>query len=77
MPRFFPRFFLRSSNMATECDRRSLDPLSVFPWVYATGSCTTPVVVVNNVGWGVLYDLRVLYLAGLLELNTRVLYLAW
>ena len=29
--RVFPRFFLRSSNMATWCDRRSLDPLSVFP----------------------------------------------
>ena len=48
---------------------------SEFPWVCATGSCATPVVVVNNVGWGVLYDVRVLYLAGLLELNTRVLYL--
>jgi hypothetical protein len=45
--------------------------------VYATGSCATPVVVVNNVGWDVLYDIRVLYLPGLLELNTRVLYLAW
>jgi len=43
--------------------------------VYATGSGATPVVVVNNVGWGVLYDVRVLYLAGLLELNIRVLYL--
>jgi hypothetical protein len=48
MPGFSPRFFLRSSNMATGCDRRSLDPHSAFPWVYATGSCTTPVVVVNN-----------------------------
>jgi hypothetical protein len=27
--RFFPRFFLSSSNMATGCDRRSLDPLGV------------------------------------------------
>ena len=31
-----------------------------FPWVCATGSCATPVVVVNNVGWGGLYDVRVL-----------------
>ena len=26
MPGFFPRFFLSSSNMATGCDLRSLDP---------------------------------------------------
>jgi hypothetical protein len=25
--------------------------ISGFPWVCATGSCATPVVVVNNVGW--------------------------
>ena len=29
MPCFFPRFFLCSSNMATGCDRRSLDPFGV------------------------------------------------
>ena len=29
MPRFFPRFFLSSSNMATGCDQRSLDPFGV------------------------------------------------
>jgi hypothetical protein len=33
---------------------------SEFSWVSATGSCATPVVVVNNVGWSVLYDVRVL-----------------
>ena len=55
----FPAVFLNSSNMATGCDRRSFDP-SEFPWVCATGSCATPVVVVNNVGWGVLYNVRVL-----------------
>ena len=71
--RLFPAFFfLSSSNMATE---GHLTP-SEFPWVCATGSCATPVVVVNNVGCGVLYNVRVLCLAWLLELNTRILYLA-
>ena len=55
MAGFFPRFSLSSSSMATE---GHLTP-SGFPWVWATGSCATPVVV-NNVGWGVLYDVRVL-----------------
>ena len=49
MPGFFPRFFLSSSNMATRCDRRSLDPLSMSPWVYATGSCATSVVTEGHV----------------------------
>ena len=29
MPGYYPRFFLSSSNIATECDRRSLDPFGV------------------------------------------------
>jgi hypothetical protein len=33
-PVFSPRLFLRSSKMATGCDRRSLDPPSGFPWVW-------------------------------------------
>jgi hypothetical protein len=45
----------------------------------ATGSCATPVVTEGHVipwrcPWGVLYDVRVLYLAWLLELNTRVFF---
>ena len=63
------RFFLSSSTMATGCDRRSLDP--GFPWVCATGSCATPVVVVNNVGWGCsLWRPRPIIIG-----NPRVLYL--
>ena len=57
MPGFSPLFFLSSSNMATGCDRRSLDPLR------GSLECTqlgVAVVVVVNVGWGVLYDVRVL-----------------
>ena len=45
MPGFFRRFFLSSSNMATE---GHLTP-SGFPWVYATGSCATTVVTEGNV----------------------------
>jgi hypothetical protein len=56
---FPPRFFLSSSNMATE---GHLTP-SGFPWVYATGSCATPVVTLDppwKYPWGVLYDVQVL-----------------
>ena len=67
--RLSPRaFFLVVVPWLPDVTKGHLTP-SEFPWVCATGSCATPVVVVvNNVGWGVLYDVRVLYLAGLLEL---------
>ena len=38
---FPPRFFL---NSRTGCDQRSLDPFRGSLWVYATGSCATPLV---------------------------------
>jgi hypothetical protein len=40
-PDFPPRFFL---NSRTGCDQRSLDPFRGSLWVYATGSCATPLV---------------------------------
>ena len=45
MPGFFPRFFLISSNIATEGHW----PLSEFPWVCATGNYATPVVTEGHV----------------------------
>ena len=47
MPRFFRVFFL-SSNMATGCDPRSLDPFGVL-LVCTCGSCATPVVTEGHV----------------------------
>jgi hypothetical protein len=73
-PAFSGAFFFVVVPWLPDVTKGHLTP-SEFPWVCATRSCATPVVVVNNVGWGVLYDVRILYLAGLLELNTRVLYL--
>jgi hypothetical protein len=70
--------------MATGCDQRSLDSFGVPLGVrMINGSCAIPVVTEGHVTplrkclWGVLYDVRVLYLAWLTELATRVLYLAW
>ena len=40
-PAFSPRFFLSSSNMATECDRRSLDPFGVLLGVRNRKLCNT------------------------------------
>ena len=37
----------------------------------ATGSCAAPVVVVNNVGWGVLYDVYVIIKAPQLTIHIR------
>jgi hypothetical protein len=45
-PAFLRAFFL---VVEPEVTRRSLDPLSVFPWVYATGSCATSVVTEGHV----------------------------
>jgi hypothetical protein len=73
-PAFSGAFFLVVVPWLPDVTKGHLTP-SEFPWVCATRSCATPVVVVNNAGWGVLYDVRILYLAGLLELNTCVLYL--
>ena len=57
-------FFLSSSTVVTwipDVTEGHLNP-SGFHWVCAcaTGSCAAPVVVVNNVDWGVLYDVCVL-----------------
>jgi hypothetical protein len=41
MPGFCPRFFFSSSNMATECDRRSLDPFGVLLGVRNRKLCNT------------------------------------
>jgi hypothetical protein len=38
-----------TSGHVTDVDQRSLDHLSVFPWVYATGSCATSVVTEGHV----------------------------
>ena len=73
---FSPRFFLSSSssNMATRYDLRSLDPLRGSLGVCMhNGSCPTPVVVVNNVGWGCSLRRPRPIIIG----STRVLYLAW
>jgi hypothetical protein len=61
-PAFLPRFFpLVVVTWLPEVTEGHLTP-SEFPWVCvcATGSCASPVVVVNNVGWGVLHDVHVL-----------------
>jgi hypothetical protein len=60
--RLFPAFvFLLVATWVPDVTKGHLTP-SEFPWVCAcaTRSCVTPVVVVNNVGWGVFYDVRVL-----------------
>ena len=92
MPGFFLRFFLSSSNMATGCDLRSLDPFGVPLGVlmrnrklHNTGSDRRSLDPFGSVH-GVFsmtsasYNHRkprILYLAWWLELNTRILYLAW
>ena len=60
MPGLSRAFFLVVVTWLPDVTEAHLTP-SEFPWVWAcgTGSCATPVVVVSNVGWGVLYDVRV------------------
>jgi hypothetical protein len=90
-PAFSPRFFLSSSNMATGCDRRSLDPFGV-----PLGVCMRNRKLRNTRSdrrsrdpFGSVIEVfsttsasynhrkpRVLYLAWLPELPTHVLYLA-
>jgi hypothetical protein len=53
-----PRHYIKIKG-TPDVTKGHLTP-SEFSWVSATGSCATPVVVVNNVGWSVLYDVRVL-----------------
>jgi hypothetical protein len=90
--RLFPALFLSSSNMATGCDLRSLDPFGVPLGVlmrnrklHNTGSDRKSLDPFGSVH-GVFsmtsasYNHRkprILYLAWWLELNTRILYLAW
>ena len=50
-PGFSRAFFLVVVPWLADVTEGLLTPFG-FPWVCATGSCATPVVVVNNVGWG-------------------------
>jgi hypothetical protein len=59
-PAFSRVFFLVLVPWLPDVTKCHLTPFGVlFVCVCATGSCATPIVV-NNVGWGVLYDVRVL-----------------
>ena len=69
-PAFSRAFFLVVVPWLPDVTEGHLTPFGV-PWVCATGSCATPVVVVNNVGWECsLWRLRPIIIG-----NPRVLYL--
>jgi hypothetical protein len=71
-PAFSRVFFLVLVPWLPDVTKCHLTPFGVlFVCVCATGSCATPIVV-NNVGWGVLYDVRSYY-----HRKPRVLYLGW
>jgi hypothetical protein len=58
-PAFSRAFFLVVVPWLPDVPEGHLTPFGVLLGV-CNGSCATPVVVVNNVGGGVLYDVRVL-----------------
>ena len=74
---FYPRFFLSSSNMATEGHLIPSGSLECTqPKLRNTCSDRRSRDPLWKCPWGVLYDVRILYLAWSPELSTRVLYLA-